>query len=142
MVSSDYENIYTITDWYDGARAGVADFNGQPHYYECLFDESLGYTSTYLLHPIDAETLRLALEDWEIWERWDAARKEGRVDLETHPALPEDRARHDEIEAMLKKKLVIDPACDVKAEADFRGLGSEDQSKSKAIMKVQWSVIP
>jgi hypothetical protein len=142
MPSSGYENIYTITDWYDGARAGVADFNGQPHYYECVFDESLGYTSTYLLHPIDAETFRLALEDWEIGERWDAARKEGKVDLETHPALPEDRARHDELEATLEEKLIVDPGRDVKAEADFRAVEPEDRGKSRAVMQVQWSVIP
>ena len=142
MRFSDYENVYTITDWYDGERAGVADFDGRPHYYECLFDESIGYTSTYLLHPIDPETFRLALEDWEIWERWDAARKEGKVGLETHPALPEDRARHNEIEAILKGRLVVDPAHDVKAEADFRALDPEQRDTSKAISQVRWGVVP
>jgi hypothetical protein len=142
MPASDYENVYTVTDWYDGARAGVADFNGQPHYYECLFDESSGYTETYLLHSIDPATFRLALEDWEIWERWDAARKRGEVDLETHPALPEDRARHDEIAAVLKEQLVVNPARDVKAEADFRGLEPENRGESNAIMQVKWSVVP
>jgi hypothetical protein len=142
MSCSDYENVYTISDWYDGARAGVDDYSGQPHYYECLFDELFGYTETYWLHPIDYETFRLALEDWEIWERWDGARKEGKVDLETHPALPEDRARHEEIAALLKQRLVVDPARDSKAEADFSALRPEDQSASNVIMQVKWSVVP
>ena len=141
MSASDYENVYTVTEWYDGERAGVADFNGQPHYYECLFDESFVYTSTYLLHPIDSETFRLALEDWEIWERWDAVRKEGNVNLETHPALPEDRARHDEIAAVLKSKLVVDPTRDVKAMADFRVLEPKREGKSMASLQVKWSVV-
>ena len=35
---SDYEAVYTITDCYDGARSGVADLNGKPHYYETHWD--------------------------------------------------------------------------------------------------------
>jgi hypothetical protein len=63
MIPSGYDKVYTVTEYYDGARAGVADFNGQPHYYECQFDELEGnWSDVFLLKPIDSETFRLALE--------------------------------------------------------------------------------
>ncbi len=95
MIDAGYDKVHTVTDYYDGARAGVADFNGQPHYYECQFDEAKDdWSDVFLLKPIDSETFRLALEDWDIWERWNAAYEDGRVSLDTHPALPEDREKH------------------------------------------------
>src|SRR5215211_460163 len=98
MIPSGYDKVYIVTDYYDGARAGVADFNEQPHYYECQFDELKGdWSDIFLLKPIDSGTFRLALEDWDIWERWNAAHENGKVNISTHPALPKDRERHDEI---------------------------------------------
>src|ERR1700730_7771696 len=100
--------VHTITDWWDGAREGIADLNGEPHYYECHWDEEQDdWSEIYLLNRIDEETFRQAMEDWEIWLRWESAMKEGRTTQDTHPALPEDRARHDELAELLGKKLVI-----------------------------------
>lgn len=93
--------------WYDGPREGIADFQGKPHLYESLWDEkSLGgcWTDLFMLTPLDAETFELALEDWQIWCRWEAAFKAGNTTLETHPALPEDRHRHKELKTMLSER--------------------------------------
>ena len=117
---SDYEAVYTITDWYDGARNGVADLNGKPHYYENHWNEGEQYWSKiYLLQPLDAETFALAMEDWNIWLRWERAFKEDKATQETHPALPEERQRPDELEKILAKRLVISPETSVKATAEF-----------------------
>ena len=35
-----YERVHTVLDYYDGPRKGVADFEGQPHLYECIFDDA------------------------------------------------------------------------------------------------------
>ena len=73
------ENVYTVTDYYDGPRRGVADFNGAPHAYRSLFDDSEDeWKSTFLLRPVDQDTLRLVLEDWKIWERWRKLSMKGR----------------------------------------------------------------
>lgn len=29
-----YERFYTVLDYYDGPRKGIADFQGKPHLYE------------------------------------------------------------------------------------------------------------
>ena len=57
-----YEHVHTVLDYYDGPRKGVADFDGQPHLYDCIFD-----------------------------------------------ALPHERERHKELQAILEKVLAIDP---------------------------------
>lgn len=121
MVVSRYDIIHTITDWYDGPRGGVASLNDKPHCYECRWDEaSDDWSEVYLLSPIDDETFRLALEDWQIWLRWEAAFREGKTPHETHPALPEDRARHNELKRVLADRLVINPDECIKAKVEFK----------------------
>ena len=128
------ETVYTITDWYDGPRGGVASFEGQPHYYESRWDNELDDWSTYyLLTPLDATTFQLALEDWAIWERWEAAFKKGETTNDTHPALPEDQVRHKEIDQLLTGKLVVSPLSSFRARATFHYVGSKSF--------VEWSVI-
>jgi hypothetical protein len=120
MDNPDYEIVHTMTDWYDGARAGIANLNGVPHYYECRWDDTKSrWSEVYLLNKIDDETFQLAIEDWQIWLRWEKAFHEGRTTQETHPALPEDRERHKELEEILARRLVIYEKGIVKAKGEF-----------------------
>ena len=120
------ETVYTVTNYYDGPIRGVADFGGVPHAYESLFDATEDeWDSTFLIRPIDQGTLQLALEDWEIWLRWRQAFDEGKVTIETHPALPEDRPRHDQISLILEEALKIDPAAALKAKGHFEVVDGE-----------------
>lgn len=121
MSESGYDIVHTITDWYDGARGGIADLNGRPHYYENHWDEENDdWSEIYLLQPIDEETFQLAMEDWQVWLRWRAAFDGGQTTIETHPALAEDRARHDEVSMILAQRLVIKPDAQVKAKGEFK----------------------
>ena len=104
-----YEEVFTITEYYDGPRQGIANFNGQPHFYDCIFSDARGdYSDLFRLTPIPIDVLELAKEDWAIWERWEAAFHAGRVTMTSHPALPEERARHEEIDAVLNRVLKTD----------------------------------
>ncbi len=142
MIGTGYDNVYTVTDYYDGPRAGVANFDGQPHYYECQFDETRGnWSDIFLLKPIDFETFQLALESWEIWERWNAAREDGRVTLDTHPALPEDRERHDEISAILENRLKCNPGMDIKVTAEFEVAEPKRTGQTIANLQAKWGVV-
>lgn len=117
---SKFEIVHMITDWYDGARKGVADIKGQPHYFENCWEEDKQFWSDIsLLRPLDADTFALVTEDWEIWLRWEKAFKEGRTLQETHPCLPEDKLRHDELKSMLDKRLITCFETDIKASAEF-----------------------
>jgi hypothetical protein len=129
------EPVYTITDWYDGPRKGVANFDGQPHYYECQWYAGFeAEPGDYLLTPVDAETYQLALEDWAIWQRWEAAFAAGTTPQATHPTLPEDQARHQEMEQLLLPKLVTNPQCCRRATGEFHYSGGKSF--------VEWTTVP
>ena len=104
-----YERVFTVVDYYDGPREGIADYRGKPHPYVCISDKATGaYPATFLLAPLNAEIFRLAMEDWAIWQRWELAHRSGKTDLSTHPALPHESERHKELEGILKDLLVIE----------------------------------
>ena len=112
------DRILTMNDYYDGPRLGVAELRGVPHIYEAEFDHSSEeYGDTYFLSPIEPSLLALVLEDWEIWLRWEAAHRRKDVTLESHPALPPERARHEELKSIIGERLKTDPnnRCYVKA---------------------------
>lgn len=138
--STSYERVYTMTDYYDGPRGGIANFHGTPHAYASLFEED-GYADVFELRPVDDETLRLALEDWEIWLRWDDAHNAGIVNLDTHPALPADRTRHDEIEPILVARLAALPGPVIRAQGVFRPTAGHETAGGGRWMEVQWSVV-
>ena len=103
-------------------RAGIADFNGKPHYSESPFEKTTGdYLDFFLLRPITKETFELVMEAWEIWRRWYIACQTGTTPVETPPALPEDSERYNEIKAILADCLNVNRNRDIKAEGEFKG---------------------
>jgi hypothetical protein len=38
-VERPFEKVYTMTDYYDGPRRGIADFDGRPHFYDSEWDD-------------------------------------------------------------------------------------------------------
>jgi len=38
---SGSEQVLTVGYYWDGPKTGVAKFNGEPHAYECIFDDRL-----------------------------------------------------------------------------------------------------
>lgn len=116
-----FEIVYTMTDWYDGPRRGIANYQRQPHLFESEWRDGENLDAdTFLLMPIDPDAFCLALEDWAIWRRWETAFHQGKASEESHPALPEDRNRHEELERLLEGRLVVDPHQAVRRKAEFR----------------------
>jgi hypothetical protein len=115
-----FEVVYTH-DWYDGPRQGVADLQGMPHFFQSEWRDGEGSDAdSFLLTPIDPDTLALVLEDWDIWRRWETAFHQGTATQATHPALAEERSRHEELKRLLDGRLVVDPVRAVRKEAEFR----------------------
>lgn len=128
-------------DYYDGPRKGVANFRGQPHFYDCMFDEATDdYSDLYHLTPLSQSILELAKEDWAIWTRWEAAFHSGKATVESHPALPQDRARHEEIRAILDSALATNAAVCVTQRGSFERLGSGEYPKGvMRPLQVRWT---
>ena len=83
-----------MTDYYDGPRRGIADFDGQPHFYDSEWDDLDDDDAfTFMLTPVSPDVLLLALEDWAIWRRWETAFHEGRTaQLQVQPMKPSLRS--------------------------------------------------
>jgi hypothetical protein len=136
-----FERVHTMTDFYDGPRGGIADFDGRPYSYRARFDEATGYSDVFDLRAVDDETLQLAVEDWEIWKRWEDAFLAGQAAQDTHPALPEDRERHREIAAVLPQRLDALPGPVVEATAEFRAIPGKPHSGRGRWLQVRWTPV-
>ena len=136
-----FETVHTMTDWYDGPRRGVAIVNESPHVYEsCWNNIDSDDDDVFLLSPISDETLLLAMEDWEIWQRWSLAFNVGQVTVDTHPCLPQDRARSLFWDSILEDRLVLDEGMVIVATAEFRFGTMNDPASVR--MQAQWTIIP
>ena len=134
----DFEPVFTVTDYYDGPRAGIANFGGSPHSFRSLYaDIDTNDDNVFALTPLDAETFRLALEDWAIWKRWESAFYAGRTDRSTHPALPEDRQRHEWLERELAKRMAPEESSELVAKGDFRAVPGQEQLRPGVIREIE-----
>lgn len=39
-LDASFERVYTVTDYHDGPRRGIADFNGKPHLFVSEFENA------------------------------------------------------------------------------------------------------
>jgi hypothetical protein len=136
-----YDEVFTVTEYYDGPRQGIATFRGRAHFYDCIFDEAKDdYSNLYRLTPVPLHIFDLAMEDWAIWERWKSAFHTGRTTLESHPALPQDRARHTEIQAVLDSALKTNKETCIIQDGLFEVLGSPTLPKGVIRpLQVKWT---
>jgi len=124
-----WERIYTVNSFYDCPRLGVADFDGKPHIFESPFDEEADdYSEDFLLVEIEPALLALVLEDWGIWLRWKAAYLAGEA-LASHPALPTDRARHDELRGLIGERFTAQVPNATKMRARFRNRNAQSEGE-------------
>jgi len=134
------EIVFTVTDYWDGPLNGIANFLGKPHFYERIFDSaSDDYSDMYRLTPIDEPTFRLAMEDWEIWCRWELAFHTGRAKMDSHPALPEDVARYEELKRALGDALHSGANAVIRV-GKFSVIGRSDLPRgAMRALQVQWT---
>ena len=133
------ETVFTVNDYYDGPLKGIANFQGKPHFYECIFDSaSDDYSDMYRLTPIDEPTFRLAMEDWEIWCRWEVAFHTGKAKSESHPALPQDAVRHEELKHILDRALQSSPKAIIQT-GKFSVLGESKMPRGARKLQMKWA---
>lgn len=136
-----FEPIHTVDDVHDAwPLQGIADFGGKPHAFERRFDEERDdYAPDYALWPIDEETFRWALERASIFDRWREAVDDRRTGYETHPALPEERARYEELKALLGERRGRPTGPGVfRAVPEFKNLSL----RARETGRVRWRILP
>jgi hypothetical protein len=82
-----FDIVHVVTGYYDGVLDGIADYMGGPHRFEIVsFDGAAG--DRYELTPLSEQAFAAAMEAWEIWQRWEVARRAGGVpdsEVQPHP---------------------------------------------------------
>ena len=138
-----FERVFTVWDYYDGPRSGLALFLGEPYHYQCEESED-GYCDAFFLAPINSKTFSLAMEQWTIWRAWEAAFHRGEVPASTHPALSGSNQGYAELQAALDTQLSQQPAHRRKARAAFRAQEGQEETPPGVLreMEVEWSDQP
>lgn len=138
-----YEPVHTLFTFYDGARTGIADYQGTPHFYDCEWDDLRDdYADTFWLTPVDASTVAMDLEASAIFDAWDAERRAGRVSDESHPGHGGRNARYDELRAALRPLLVTDPRRAARARGHFQRSTGGQRPPGASILDVRWEEVP
>ena len=135
--------VHVENEWYDGPRAGVADFGGNPHrflsQYDEQEDESMG---TFLVWPIDDSELALEQEQWKIFVDWNEQYEAGLVGTGTHPAQPGTSKRWDEINALLATRRKSPPQGAKRAKAQMVPLNEQQRyAPSGPAYQLSWALL-
>jgi hypothetical protein len=141
-----FERVYTVWDYYDGPRSGIATCLGRPHHYECEWNKAADdYGDRFRLTPIDDDVLALALEQLGIWRAWENAFHRGDVPQSTHPGLPGQDSRHEELKVMLDARISAVETQRKRARGKFRARPGQGESPKGVMcdLEVEWSdVVP
>jgi hypothetical protein len=117
-----FERVLQIWDYYDGVRSGVALFNGVPHYFECIWDESVSnYSDLFHLYPVSEEFRQKADQQWAIF------RSERRAAEKAHPGHDKINSDYDMLRAWLDSQVKSLAALPARYSANFRALPGQDE---------------
>jgi hypothetical protein len=125
-MNGPFEQVHTVHDYYDGPRSGVADFNGRPVFYRSMYLDTPTWNPNedrFELSPISPAALKLAIEDFHLWQRWQEAELAGtapKLPDGAERVLPADAVRHAELMTLLDPELRIDPANRILVTGEFR----------------------
>lgn len=136
-----YETVFTVSEYYDGPRGGLASFRGVPHIYECIFDEKNEiYSDSYFLVPVGPDILTAAMNNWQIFLKWRGAYDAGQTTLATHPALPEDKVRYEENRRALERAIASAKPWAIRVRGEFDVLGDPGLKRDvHTRWQVKWS---
>ncbi|MET9888104.1 hypothetical protein ABZZ20_34280 [Streptomyces sp. NPDC006430] len=98
LIADGFERVYVELEWYSGPRAGLADVDGRPHYFQGY---DWGEADEYSVWPASNAAVELEREQWAIFARWNELHEAGTVGPETHPGQGGIDARYDELALLL-----------------------------------------
>ena len=113
-----FERVYTIDEWDEGPRSGVANFAGVPHYFRSVGESR----ERFELTPLPRELFELILEADALFHRWHPGphtRSAGRFDGAS-TAHGEERARYETLQGDIAAALQsLAPIAVVRGDFDF-----------------------
>ncbi|MGD0897476.1 MAG: hypothetical protein ABR915_06535 [Thermoguttaceae bacterium] len=135
-----FEKVYTVEFYWDCPRSGIAEFVGRPHHYESAFDEAADDYGAFVLRPVNDETLRTALELWEMYVRFYRDHYPGSFPKHDVPVHPSDRDRYLSLWRAYDAAVKSTPPVTTTAKAAFRRVGGRSGPSALATFEVRWTM--
>jgi hypothetical protein len=101
LIADGFERVYVELEWYGGPRAGLADVDGKPHYFQGNDWGDAAGADEYHVWPASDAVVELEREQWAIFARWNERHEAGTVGPETHAGRGGIDARYDELALLL-----------------------------------------
>lgn len=101
-----FEQVHLENGYYDGPISGIADLNGEPHYFH-RDDSDPELLDLHFVWPVDDETFALEREQWLIYVAWNTRYEAHEATTATHPGRGGVDARYDELQAQLEPLRVV-----------------------------------
>lgn len=130
-----------VWDIYDGARSGIANHRGAPHFFNAIMASDGGYTDYFELTLIDSELLQLAQAQWSIYRAWELRFHSGEVSLETHPGHGGVHEEYDSLDEAIKQRLAVLEPGHSRFTASFRVLDGQPELPDGCLreVEVEWT---
>ncbi|MGW4533082.1 hypothetical protein ACWEOI_19245 [Nocardia sp. NPDC004340] len=101
LIADGFERVHVESARCDWPREGLADIDGQPHYFEGWKFARVDDGYEFNVWPAIEEAVTWELERWEIFVRWDRRYVAGEIGVDTHPGHGGIDARYDELTELL-----------------------------------------
>ncbi|MEV4559257.1 hypothetical protein AB0K51_20025 [Kitasatospora sp. NPDC049285] len=101
LIADGFERVHSELEWYGGPRAGLADVDGKPHYFQGYDWDDADEADEYSVWPASDTAVELEREQWAIFATWHEHREAGTVGPETHPGRGGIDDRYDELARLL-----------------------------------------
>ena len=135
-----YEPVFTVLEYYDGPRKGIASYKKTPHFFDCIINDKNEYSEKYLLTPVDDETYQLAMEASEIFRKWEIRFHDSKRASTTTRAYLLDTKKYRAINRVLDKRLVTIPRQAIIRTGHFEVLGRPKLPKGVIRpLQVKWT---
>lgn len=140
--SSDLDAVHFVEGFTDGVLNGTADYAGAPHHF-VLRSAEPDAPEIYQLTPLSAEVFRAVIETWDIWRRWQEARRaDSGAASSPLAALPEDRERQADLRSIISSWLTAATPFSFLAEGDFERVSEDTPGDARPSLRVRWSRLP
>jgi hypothetical protein len=142
-----FQPVFSVTEFWDGPRAGATMFGGAPHRFLSVYRDDLDEwdEDRFFLVPITPEQLAWEVEADAIWRRFAAAHRGTAPyvpdDVADWGALPADRARYRAVKGLLLeayRTLARDTA--TVARGEFRVVVPSPAGFMAPTLEVRWVV--
>lgn len=102
LIADGFGRVLVELEWYDGLRSGLAEVDGNVHYFESDNYVDLVEDVEYMVWPASDDAVAMEREQWAIYVEWSRQHEVGEAAADGHPGHGGVDARYDELTSLLE----------------------------------------